>query len=148
MPALEAWPDSGTIATVASVAAAFTATVLVFRIQRELQIRANQVPSWIPPADILLLVTSAISTLGVLLPLFAAHPSSWIYRNVPAPLCAVVVVLLTAYPFALLAHYRFILAGKRTGVRGPSEPGELLVIKLAVVASIAGFAWAIYLRVA
>lgn len=120
MPTLETWPDSGTIATVASIAAAFAATILVLRIQRELQIRADRVATWIPPAD----------------------------RLLPAPFCAAVLVLLTAYPFASLAHYRFVLAKGVTGPRGPAEPGELLVVKIASIASVLAFSWAVDLRVA
>ena len=78
----------------------------------------------------------------------AAHPTSWMHRCLPAPASAATVVLLATYPFALLAHYRFIFAGGRTGVRGPSERGEVLVIRAGSLLSFAIFGWALYLHAA
>lgn len=138
------WPDTGTIAAIASIVAAFSVTMLVFRVQRELGMPKRGVGSWIPPADQLLLVTSTLALVAVLLPLVAAHPSSWVHQCLPAPACAALVILLGAYPFALLAHYRFIFSGDRQGVRGPSEPGEVRVITTAVVLAIFTFAWSLY----
>jgi len=142
------WPDTGTIAAIASIVAAFSVTMLVFRVQRELGMPGRGVGSWIPPTDRLLLVTSTLALIAVLLPLVAAHPSSWTHQCLPAPACATLVILLGAYPFALLAHYRFILSGGRTGVRGPSEPGERKVIAVAVVLAILTFAWSLHIHAA
>ena len=148
MECRDVWPDTGTVATIASIVAAFSVTVLAFRVQRELAIRARGVPSWIPPADWLLLATSTLALVAVLLPVVAAHPTSWMHRCLPAPASAATVVLLATYPFALLAHYRFIFAGGRTGVRGPSERGEVLVIRAGSLLSFAIFGWALYLHAA
>jgi hypothetical protein len=120
--------------------------MVAFRVQRELLARERGVGTWIPPADRLLLAASTLALLGVLLPLVVAHPGSAFYRLLPASSCAVVIVLLAAYPFALLAHYRLILGSDRTGVRGPVEPGEVLVIWCAVALSLVVFVWTMYLR--
>jgi hypothetical protein len=142
------WPDTGTLAAIASIVAGFSVTMLAFRIQREIGMPGRGVGSWIPPADQLLLVTSTLALVAVLLPLVAAHPSSWAHQCLPAAACAALVILLAAYPFALLAHYRLIFSGGRTGVRGPSEPNEVRVIAVSLVLATLTFAWSLYLHAA
>lgn len=142
------WPDTGTIAAIASIIAAFSVTMLAFRVQREIGMPGRGVGSWIPPADQLLLVTSTLALVAVLLPLVAAHPSSWVHQCLPAPACAALLILLGAYPLALLAHYRLIFSGGRTGVRGPSEPSEVRVIAIAALLATLAFAWSLYLHAA
>ena len=54
-------PDSGTLAGVASVIAAFGAAMLFFRVQREITMREQDERNWIPWADWLLVVATLVS---------------------------------------------------------------------------------------
>jgi hypothetical protein len=137
----QSWPDTGTLSTIASVIAAFGAGMLFFRIQRELQMRDAEERNWIPWADWLLVSASLLALLGVLLPLVAAHPSSWIYQRVPAPACATTIVLIAFYPAAILAHYRLILDADRTGPRDNPEPGEKTVVWIAIASALVTALW-------
>lgn len=116
--------------------------MLFFRIQRELHMGGASEINWIPWADWLLVAASLIALTCVLLPLVAAHPTSWAHTRIPGPSCAVSIVLLAFYPFAILAHYRFILGGGRTGPRYNPEPGEKLVVWLAILVAGGMAVWA------
>lgn len=140
------WPDNGTLSTVASIIAAFGVTMLFFRIQRELQMQEVRELNWIPWADWLLLCASLAALLFVLLPLVASHQTSWAYRFLPPSACAASIVLLAAYPVAILAHYQFIFAFGRTLPRKNPEPSEAVIVVLAVVAAAGTAYWAYSLR--
>lgn len=137
------WPDSSTLATVASIIAAFSVAMLSFRVERELRMRQAAELNWIPCADWLLLLALLCALLLVILPLVAAPPSSWVHRYLPGPSCAAAVVLLAAYPFAILAHYQFIFAFGRKLPRSNPEPSEAVIVVLALLLA-AGTAWWAY----
>ena len=146
MPAPVSWPDTGTLATIASVIAAFAITMVFFRVQREIHMKGAGEINWIPWADRLLLVACTLALVLVLLPLVAAHPSSWAYQRMPSSACAAAILLVAAYPAALLAHYRFIFRfGDRTQRVNP-EPGEMLVVMVALAAALTVAAWVYYLH--
>ncbi|WP_155401825.1 hypothetical protein [Chromobacterium violaceum] len=140
------WPDTGTLSTIASIIAAFGVAMLFFRIQRELQMQKRGELNWIPWADWLLLFASLLALLFVLLPLVAAHQTSWAYRFMPPSACAASIVLLAGYPIAILAHYQFIFAFGRTLPRVNPEPSEAAVVVSAVVIAIGVAYWAYVLR--
>jgi hypothetical protein len=140
------WPDTGTLSTVASIIAAFGVAMLFYRIQRELQMQEAGELNWIPWADWLLLGASLCALLLVLLPLVAAHPTSWVHRSLPAPACATSIVLLAAYPVAILAHYQFIFAHGRTMPRINPEPSEKVVVIVAILFATGAGLWAYSLR--
>lgn len=140
------WPDSGTLASVASIIAAFGVAMLFFRIQRELQMQEAKELNWIPWADWLLLGASLCSLLLVILPLLVAKPQSWAYLYLPAPACAAAVILLAFYPLAILAHYQFILAFGRSLPRLNPEPAERWITLVAVLVAAAVAWWAYMLR--
>ena len=141
LPELLPWPDTGTLATIASVIAAFCVSMTFFRVQREIQMHGNGEINWIPWADWLLLLASFLSLVCVLLPLVAAHPESWAYQRVPGPACAATIVLVANYPLAILAHYRFILGGGRSGPRNNPEPSERWIVWFALALSFATATW-------
>jgi hypothetical protein len=104
-----------TLMTVASIIAGFGVTVLMFRLQRELDIsdkhwearrksqEAVHTPTWIPLAD--WLAISAVLVALVVLPLFVSTGAD---ITAPKAWCAVSVVLLAGYILCIFAHYRFI----------------------------------------
>jgi hypothetical protein len=142
----EIWPDAGTLAGIAAIIAAFATAMIFFRVQREIEMAKIDEINWLPWADRMLLAAATIRLLLVLLPLVAAHPSSWTYRFFPGPGCASAIVLVAGYPFALLAHYQLIFSGNRNGPRTNPEPAEALILCLSVLAAIAAAGWAFYLR--
>lgn len=141
-----AWPDSGTLATIASVITAFAVAMLFFRIQRELQMAKELEINWIPWADWLLFGAAWVSVLLVILPLVAAHPDSSIYRLIPPAACGASSILVVGYTLAILAHYRLIFSGGRTGARSNPEPGERGVVFATLAVAAAEFLWALYLH--
>ena len=140
------WPDLGTLATVASVIAAFAITMIFFRVQRELQMHEQLEINWIPWADLMLLLAAVVALLLVLLPLVAAHPSSWLHQRLPGPACAAAILLVAGYPFALFAHYRLILGRGRRGPRVNPEPGERFVVLASLAAAGATALWAFHVH--
>jgi len=130
-------PDNNTIVTVASVISGFGSTLLVFRIQRELQMQSQSELIWIPWADWLLFAAVFLSLLVALLPLLAGFPFA---TRMASAACTVAIVLVAGYVPAILAHYRLIFSGKRCGPRNNPEPSERwLVLMFGVVGLAAGF---------
>jgi hypothetical protein len=146
MDAKGLWPDPGTLAAVASVIAAFSIAMIFWRVQRELQMSQNGEVNWIPRSDFMLISAAGISLILILLPLVSLSPSSWMYRVVPPAACAGAVVLVTGYPFALLAHYRLILGGRRVGPRSNPEPSERWIVPITWGAAIAAVIWTCWLH--
>jgi hypothetical protein len=129
------WPDAATLAAIASVITAFSVAMLIFRVQRELDMGAAGEARWIPWSDWLLLLASTLSLVGVLLPLVAADPLGKVRQLVPGAACAAAVVVVAWYPFAVLAHYRLILRGSRQGPRENPEPAERWIVLLALASA-------------
>ena len=136
-------PDSGTLAGVASIIAAFSAAMLFFRIQRELAVPP---PNWIARSDWLLLASSSLSLLLVISPLLLLPPSNPIYHVLPSAACAGATVCVAGYPFAILAHYRLLLGRTRSGPRENPEPAERWIIVTTWLVSLSAFVWAIWIR--
>lgn len=143
----DSWPDSGTLAGIASIITVFAVAMLFFRIQRELQMAEELEINWIPWADWLLLGAAWLSLLFVILPLVAAHPSSLIHRTLPPAACGATAILVAGYTIAILAHYRLILGDDKTKSRTNPEPGERYVVIGTCVIAIGVFVWTGYLHV-
>ena len=131
--------DPGIVATVASVIAGFGSAMLVFRIQRELQMASKNERNWIPWADRLLIAAILGCLIFVLFPLVSGIPSEPIRMRVASAACASAVVLLTGYVPAILAHYRLFLGGSRCGPRDNPEPAERWLTLLFVALAAATF---------
>ena len=121
--------------TVASVLSGFAETVLMFLIQRELHVREKypEWPNWLAWGDYLVLGALVLSLVLVVLPIMAIRePSGWVL-HIAAGSCAAAAILLAAYPFAILDHYRIEIGAKRTGKRVKGEPLERVIVTAAFV---------------
>lgn len=110
--------DPSALMTVASIVAGFGVAVIMFRLQRELNISdknwerkskdsgAELIPTWIPLADMLVVVAVLVALLLVVVPLLITQSEDVLTTS--AAWCAVAMVLLAGYVPAIVAHYRFI----------------------------------------
>jgi hypothetical protein len=116
------------VANVASTVVGFGSVILMFRIQRELQMRDKNETSWIAYSDWLVIVAMIMAgSLGLALPLSIR----WFQlTKFPAAACSSSVILLIGYVFAILAHYRLILGRGRRGRRKNPEPAEKVLISI------------------
>jgi len=101
--------------TVASILTGFSISVFMFRIQRELGVRDRHPdwPNWLAWADYLIVATIVVSVLLVILPLVAFPEPGRVMYSIAAGSCAASSLLLLAYPFAILDHYRIEIGVKR-----------------------------------
>ena len=122
--------------TVASILTGFCISVFMFRIQRELGVRDRHPdwPNWLAWADYLIVATIVLSVLLVILPLVAMPSPTRIVYSVAAASCAAASILLLAYPFAILDHYRIEIGTWRTRegesphARHKGEPLERIIV--------------------
>ena len=126
--------------TVASILSGFGISVFMFRIQRELGVRDKHPdwPNWLAWADYLVLAAIVSSLVLVVLPLIAqSEPSEFTY-SVAAGACTATSLLMVAYPFAILDHYRIEIGVHRPEsieVRHKGQPIEkVIVIATSIVA--------------
>ena len=120
--------------------------MLLFRVQREIAMHEQSELTWIPWADWLLVVATLFSLLLVIIPLVVLDPNGSAFKILPSAACAGAAMLVAGYPFAILAHYRFILPGDRTGPRVNPEPPERWIVVITGLVSFGVFSWAIWLR--
>ena len=135
--------------TVASILSGFSISVFMFRLQRELGVRARHPdwPNWLAWADYLVIATIVLSVLLVVVPLVAfPEPSEFVF-SIAAGTGAATSVLLLAYPFAILDHYGIEIGGGRrkagdnVEIRHKGEPVErAIVIGASLVAALVFFA--------
>jgi peptidoglycan biosynthesis protein MviN/MurJ (putative lipid II flippase) len=127
--------------TVASILTGFCISVFMFRIQRELRVRDRHPdwPNWLAWADYLIVATIVLSVVLVILPLVAMPTPSHAIYSVAAGACAAASLLLLAYPFAILDHYRIEIGARRgeePQARHKGEPIErIIVITAGIVAA-------------
>ena len=131
--------------TVASILTGFCISVFMFRIQRELRVRDLHPawPNWLAWADYLIVATMVLSVVFVILPLMALPAPSRAIYSVAAGSCAAASLLLLAYPFAILDHYRIEIGTSRTKrgekpqARHKGEPIErIIVVTTGIVAAL------------
>ncbi|MGJ4917640.1 hypothetical protein [Bradyrhizobium oligotrophicum] len=115
--------DPATLAAIASIIAAFGVAMLFFRIQRELQMSAQDEIIWLPWADWLLVFATLVCLFFVILPLIFQTTS-----RVPTAAAGAATVLVGGYIFAILGHYRILFGRRRTGPRYNPEPAERVVV--------------------
>ena len=138
--------------TVASILTGFCISVFMFRIQRELRVRDRHPdwPNWLAWADYLIIAAIALSVALVIMPLVAVPaPSRFIY-SIAAGSCAAASLLLLAYPFAILDHYRIeigtwrIKHGENPMARHKGEPIERIIVVTAAIVAALTFATILY----
>ena len=134
--------------TVASILSGFCISVFMFRIQRELSVRDRHPdwPNWLAWADYLIVATIVLSVVFVILPLVAVPTPGRAAYSVAAGACAAASLLLLAYPFAILDHYRIEIGtwrtklGENPQVRHKGEPIERIIVVSAGIAAVLVFA--------
>ena len=131
--------------TVASILTGFSISVFMFRIQRELGVRDRHPdwPNWLAWADYLIVATIVVSVLLVILPLVAFPEPGRLMYSVAAGSCAASSLLLLAYPFAILDHYRIeigVKRGEHPQARHKGEPIERIIVVAAAIVAAATFA--------
>ena len=120
----------------------------MFRIQRELSVRDRHPdwPNWLAWADYLIIATVVLSVVLVILPLVAVPAPSRAVYSVAAGACAAASLLLLAYPFAILDHYRIEIGTWRTTLgeepqaRHKGEPIERIIVVTAGIVAALTFA--------
>ena len=124
--------------TIAGILAGFGITVLMFRIQRELHVREKHPgwPNWLAWADYLVFGAILLSLIFVVLPLSALGDSNAVLA-VAAGSSGAAAVLMAAYPFAILDHYRIEIGAHRKRDRDKGEPIEKVIVVCAVAVAAA-----------
>lgn len=79
----------------------FQVTSFVWRISREVEVGKENDFTWLPPSDILNLVSMAVAMFGV----FAFPILGFFDINFPKYAFGLAVLLFIGYPFALAGHY-------------------------------------------
>ena len=137
--------NSSDLITAASLIAGFGVTVLMFRLQRELQIsdenwkqpeNLHPTPTWLALADYLVIVAILISLLFAVVPLLLSSS-----LRLPRVASLSATILLAGYVPSILAHYRFLYWLHKS--RGPFLFWEVLLVLITFVsAAVAGcIAW-------
>lgn len=94
-------PDLGSLWTAAGVVSGLQVTGFALRINREIEVSGKGDITWLPPADILNLLSIAVTMLGVFItPVLDIGSAA-----VPVKAFGLSVLLLAGYPFALAGHY-------------------------------------------
>jgi hypothetical protein len=87
--------------TAAGVLIGFQITSFVWRISREVEVGKKGDLTWLPPADILNLISMAVAMVGVfVLPILGLAEMSFIRFSF-----GLAILLFVGYPFALAGHY-------------------------------------------
>ena len=130
--------------TVASIFSGFGVTVLMFRLQREISIMEDpdrqDEPTWLAWADYLILIVVALSLLLVVLPIMLSDSANVVVHQLAAATCSACAILVAAYPWAILAHYRILFGSSRSGKRERGEPAERLVVLVSGILATGIFA--------
>ena len=129
------------LVTIASIAAGFGSMVLHFRFERELKmLKAGEV-TWIPWADWLVIIATSTNLLLVVFPSiyilknFSSTNKDFLL-NLSVSACAASTILLAAYPFAILAHYRFFSYNALKKPRKNPEPAEMYIVYIAIAVAL------------
>jgi NADH:ubiquinone oxidoreductase subunit K len=137
---------SSDLLTAAAVIVGFGITVIMFRVQREIQEQEKGEPNWLAWSDYLIL-GSILLTIGLaILPLLMLPWVSAFTRSLAASACVAAFILQAGYVFGILAHYRIEIGRERKGPREKGEPAERLIVKLSAVFAGIGFAIVMWLH--
>lgn len=119
-------PDNTDLIAVAGIVIAVGVAVLIFRVQREIQMHEAGDRTWVAFADWLVIAATIVSLLFVILPIVSSDPAR--IGRLPAAATAMAVLFAVGYFPAILAHYRLILSKRRTGPRDNPEPAEARLV--------------------
>jgi hypothetical protein len=128
----------GDLIAVSAIVGGFGITVIMFRIQRELEMQRRGETSWIACSDYLILASIFMSTFLVTLPLLAV-PTLRYTAAIARAACAAALILEAGYIPSILAHYRIGIGEHRKEGRTNPEPGERLFIGISALLAIGCF---------
>ena len=134
-------PDAENLSTVSSLIAGLGIAILLFRIQREIQMQAQGHQIWIPWADWLLVIATVLCLGAVLFPIVSGLLEPVTRIRVAASAASASILLVIGYVFSILAHYRLILSFGRTGPRDNPEPSEAVLVVTSVLAAVVAATW-------
>jgi hypothetical protein len=132
----------GDLIGVAAIVLGFGVTVVMFRIQRELQMQEANEPIWIARSDVLILASIFASVFLVLLPLLLLPKLDYVIAVARAG-CVAAIILEAGYIPAILAHYRIGFGKDRHGPRTNPEPTERLFVWLFAIFAAGCFSFAL-----
>ena len=118
-------------------------TILIFRIKREIDMAEKGETTWIAFSDWLVAIALIVAGLFVLVPLLASDAAG--RGRLPLSALVFAVVMVLGWVPAILAHYRLIFRGKRTGPRDNPEPAEGAIVLVVVLLSAVAFTVTYYL---
>jgi hypothetical protein len=125
---------------VAAIILGFGVTVVMFRIQRELQMQEQNEPTWIACSDYLILASIFASLFLVLLPLLVVPKFQYVIAIGRAGCCAA-IILEAGYIPSILAHYRIGFGKGRHGPRTNPEPTEHVFVWLFAIFAVVCFSF-------
>ena len=108
-------------------------------------------PNWLAWADYLIMATIVLSVSLVILPLVSVPSPGRVTYAIAAGACAAASILLLAYPFAILDHYRIEIGAWRTQKgespheRHKGEPVERVIVVTGMIVAAIAFAATIWL---
>lgn len=145
---------SSDLLTAAAVIVGFGITVIMFRVQREIQVQEknegkpeNEAErNWLAWSDYLILVSILLTTGLAIVPLLMLPQVSALTRSLAASACVAAFILQAGYVFGILAHYRIEIGRERKGPREKGEPAERLIVKLSAAFASIGFAVVMWLH--
>lgn len=133
--------DNSTLTQTASIIAAFGAAGVIFRIQRERAMAELGEPQWIARADWLLVLATMLCLLLVVVPLMLFPQTTASTIVLARGVCAASAILVSGWVLAILAHYRLILRGSRSGPRDNPEPDERALFYVSILLAILAFSF-------
>jgi hypothetical protein len=131
--------ESSDVLTVSALIAGFSASTLVFRIQRELSIAESspRQPTWLPLADWLTILATLVSIVGGVIPLLLDSSPSDLALRIARAACLASAVLLAGYIPSILAHYEFFRRRTESRPFAPALERLFAGIAIAIAACLA-----------
>ncbi len=101
-----------------------------WRVSREITVSERGGVTWLPPSDIMNLVSMLVLIFGVFLP-----PTVGITSDIPQVALGLSFVLFAGYPFALAGHYDLYTKGPRSYKYVTRQ--EIIAIIVTVIVGVA-----------
>lgn len=115
--------------TVAGFLIALQTAAFTWRVSREITIADRNDINWLPPADIMNLISMLVTFIGV----FALPISGIENPNIPRLALGLSIILFAGYPFALAGHYDLYTKGRRKPAYVTQQ--EKLAILVTIIAA-------------
>jgi hypothetical protein len=134
----DAFLNQGDLIAVAAIVIGFGLTTIMFRIQREIEMRDKGETVWVAWSDYLIFGSVFLAVFLVVIPLLVFSS-----RTLAPAASAAAIILQAGYIPAILAHYRIICGKARDKEKIAREQGE--PAEKWIVGASGGFATAIFL---